>query len=207
MPIAQSSDQAFTWLDILKLSVPVGTAFAAIWAKASYEHRKEVKLLQETLLRGFDRGPLTGAACIGLLHETAAEVKAGEVSVLNLFIPSIIAKTCERLAVIDATRADLYTDHLGVLAYVDFTISQLKDLHKSYLTSVADPPSRLTNAVASAAQVAMEAFVALEKSQLAIAQSFSKAGPVQPTAAALEQARKNALEAEAAFAAKRLTRE
>jgi hypothetical protein len=201
-----ATSSLFSWADVLKLSVPAATALAAIWVRAVHEHRKERKLLQETLLRGFDRGPLCGAACITLLHDVVMDVKAGRSTTFHLVVPKVISQTCERLAAIDPSRAHLYTDHLGILSHIDFAVAEMQRLLAAYLTSSTEPSPRLKNGIASAAHLAMEPFVQLERSQLAIAESLALSGLVKPTDQAVTRICTALSEAEAALQAKDLTK-
>lgn len=76
-----------TWADVLKLLVPVITAFAVIWARGVYERWSERKSKEECLWRGLHNTSDNLINLLRSLEAIAEQYEAGKAGVMQIEVP------------------------------------------------------------------------------------------------------------------------
>jgi len=192
-----------SWLDVLKLLVPVLTALGVIWIRHWYERRSERRFLEHGLIRGFQHEPLDAIGALSFIQLLRQRVEKGEACVLHLRAPRVLLETAARLASLDPHRAYLYYDYVGIAEDLNMTDTLLSQLMQTYHISHDQLSPRLKTAIQLATTVMLKSHLNLDRRRLAIVQELAEHGLARPDPQFLAHLRQCVAQAETAIAASR----
>lgn len=136
-----------SWYDILKLIVPVTTAFAVILTKRALERRTERIAKAEYLWRGIDQGIGGLSTAIHAMIEISDAFKSGDVKLVQLDVPTPLADCASRLAELDPKHAYIYIDYVSYAQIVRNDVAFLSELIKIALNSTNVGQSKVLIAI------------------------------------------------------------
>jgi len=126
-----------TWADMIKLSVPVLTAFGIIAAKYLYERKKQIEAKSECLWREIDQTIVNLHRSFETLDRLASAFRSGKIAMVQFNVPSILRDAALSLADLDAKNAYVFSD---CVSFSDIVVSDFKALSDLRNKAIEDSP-------------------------------------------------------------------
>jgi hypothetical protein len=135
-----------TWADVIKLLVPVFTAFGIIAAKYLYERRKQIAAKSECLWRDIDQTIVNLNRSFETLDRLASAFRSGKIAVVQFNVPSILRDAALSLADLDSKNAYVYSD---CVSFSDMVVADFEALSDLRIKAIESPEtgSRVVEAI------------------------------------------------------------